>query len=804
MFTPLNRSIRFLCIVSLFTCILFWPVFLKNQIPFSANLLASSFNPWMQEKFPGWEVGIPNRPTGKDDVWIFYPQRTFSESVLKNWEIPFWNPYSFNGNYHLGLSETAVFYPLNVLFLVLSQVNAWVVLMVVEPVIAGFGMYLFLRRMVTYEKSAILGAFAFGFSGIVISRAVEGLSVGHTLIWLPYVFWGIEAFFQTKRIRYLWIIMFALSFSLFSGWFQFTFYIFVFSFLYALYRIIFFPHNRSKENSLVFLPFIIVPFTTLFHTIPAFFALLDSPRSALEGRVFSSRHLVPFMHVFTLIIPDFWGNPATYNYFGKSDYKESIVFIGVVPLLLSIVSIYREKKSNVVFFTISILVSFVLAIDNPLSKAIISLPLPVLSSFLPDRIFLITAFSFAVICAHGFDYIHREKRKEIIENVKKSFFLLWIAIGIWGFFIAYKILKDPSVLHRIDSAGINRVTDVVQFRNSILPVFFLVFITILFFIFRNKYSKNVFFILLLGVLFLQNFLFAQKYIPFSSRQFMYPNHPVFTYLQEHQGLNRFMSAGHGHIVPSIPLQFFLYSPEGIGSMYIRRYGEFVRYMKLGDYGIPDKIAFDLEVYPKDVFAPKNNRLYRFFELTNVKYVVVDKKSMTEAKATVDEDNFSLVWENKAWQIYEFKKSLPRFFTTSNYEIISKREKILDFLFGNSFDPDKIVLEEYPGFRPKDYKGNLEVDMYSPNKISIKTQTEKPTLVYFSDNYTKQFKAFVDGKETKILRANYTFRAIPVGSGNHKIIVVYNTKPVLFGFIVSLTVVTVLAVLSVFKMRIKKV
>lgn len=149
--------------------------------------------------------------------------------------------------------------------------------------------------------------------------------------------------------------------------------------------------------------------------------------------------------------------------------------------------------------------------------------------------------------------------------------------------------------------------------------------------FLKKYSKNIFFLAIIAILFLQSYIFGQKYIPFSYRQFIYPLHPVFTYLKEHQKLDRFISVGFGHIVPSVPLQFGLYSPEGIGSMYIRRYGELVRYMKLGDYGIPDKIAFDLEIYPKEVFFPKNNRLHRFFELTSVKYIVVDKKSIAESK-----------------------------------------------------------------------------------------------------------------------------------------------------------------------------
>ena len=88
-----NRGVLFfLFIISFLTFVVFRPVFLENKIPFNANLLASFFNPWAQEKFPGWEVGIPNKPNGKDDIWIFYPQRTFTNNLLKNGEIPFWNP----------------------------------------------------------------------------------------------------------------------------------------------------------------------------------------------------------------------------------------------------------------------------------------------------------------------------------------------------------------------------------------------------------------------------------------------------------------------------------------------------------------------------------------------------------------------------------------------------------------------------------------------------------------------------------------------------------------------------------------
>lgn len=85
----------FLALLIFLTSLLFWKVFLQNKIPFSANLLSSFYNPWAKERFIGWESGIPNKPTGKDDLLIFYPQRHLTIAALNKGEIPYWNPYFF-------------------------------------------------------------------------------------------------------------------------------------------------------------------------------------------------------------------------------------------------------------------------------------------------------------------------------------------------------------------------------------------------------------------------------------------------------------------------------------------------------------------------------------------------------------------------------------------------------------------------------------------------------------------------------------------------------------------------------------
>jgi len=74
---------------------------------------------------------------------------------------------------------------------------------------------------------------------------------------------------------------------------------------------------------------------------------------------------------------------------------------------------------------------------------------------------------------------------------------------------------------------------------------------------------------------------------------------------------------------------------------------------------------------------------------------------------------------------------------------------------------------------------------APNAIVVKTNATENGLAYISDNYVPQWKAYVDGKETKIFRADYAFRAITIPPGNHTVIFQYFPKTFLIGSVVAL-------------------
>ncbi|QKJ63055.1 YfhO family protein [Flavobacterium sp. M31R6] len=70
---------------------------------------------------------------------------------------------------------------------------------------------------------------------------------------------------------------------------------------------------------------------------------------------------------------------------------------------------------------------------------------------------------------------------------------------------------------------------------------------------------------------------------------------------------------------------------------------------------------------------------------------------------------------------------------------------------------------------KDSSATIILDSYLPNDLKYTSNNAKEGLAVFSEMYyEKGWKAFIDGKETSIMRADYTLRAIVVPGGKHTI------------------------------------
>jgi len=791
-------------------------VIFDGKILFPSNFLAQVYSPWRTEKFPGWEAGIPHKPIGDDQIRLFYPERTFANEMLTKNTIPLWNPYIFAGTPFLADFQSAIFYPLNILYFFLPQIYTWGLLLFIQPIMATFFMYIFLRLFRLKKQALWLGAISFGFSGFMLVWSQENVVVGQAALWLPLVLLGIEGFLTRNNRWYYLIAVFALACSFLAGFFQVTFYIFLFSFFYSLFRVKnlklpFFEYTLKIIGIYIFSVSL-----SAIQLLPSIEAFLESSRSTSSVWYLFERYLLPITHVLNAFAPDIFGNPGAYNFFGRGFYRETIFYTGFIPLVFAIYASFKAKLDPVIrFFVSAALLSFFLTLDSPFTRWFFQLPLPLIPTFLPSRILILTTFSLSVLSAFGFSAWIKQgtyKDKKMIFYILLSFLAILLLIALYAIFMlsSYERIVDFKQFNEyiIRPYSIPKKTDfIVMLRNLLLP-FFMIFSLGILTIFkkRNMLIFSVVILTLFG-----QFYFLNKYLVVGLPQFLYPKNAALSFLQSRNSLDRFLTLRQS-MEENISTYAHIYSVEGTNPVFPRRYGELLFAVrnngKVSD-DIPRVEARLSELGDKENPFEDNRRM-RLMSLLGIKHVLYfdDLNSQNTGVNKFSQNLFKSVWQYGNWHELEYNNAFPRVFLANTIFVENNPQKNLDLVFDPKIDLlTTVILEEKPTELTNSGKfielskpsadSSASIISYEPQKIEIKAKTNTPQMLFLSDNYYPGWKAYVDNKKTKIYRANYTFRSIYLPKGNHKVTFIYQPMSFKIGLAISVLSVIVL-LLVIFK------
>ncbi|MEK6756849.1 MAG: YfhO family protein [Bacteroidota bacterium] len=150
-------------------------------------------------------------------------------------------------------------------------------------------------------------------------------------------------------------------------------------------------------------------------------------------------------------------------------------------------------------------------------------------------------------------------------------------------------------------------------------------------------------------------------------------------------------------------------------------------------------------------------------LMNVKYIISDRPDSNAA--------LGLVYNGAERKVYSNLSALPRAFFVNRYEV-TDAVSILSKIRDNSFDPrDVAFFVEDPKLQiePPHPAARAEFLSYGIQDMELKLTTSGSNLLFLSETYyPKGWKAYIDGKETPIYRANYLFRAVVAPPGIHKL------------------------------------
>ncbi len=745
----------------------FYKTVLFGQIPFPGDLLIAEYKPWQSYSYLGYVPGsYPNKAQYFDTLRQLYPWKTLVLNQLKQSKIPLWNPYNFSGTPLLANFQSAVFYPLNIMYLALPQTIAWTILVILQPFLALIFTYGYIRTIGGSRLAALLGALSYAFS-LYNTVWLEYNTIGQVILWLPLILTAIEKMKNTFTHRWFAILIISQVCALLAGHPQIAAYLLFFILAYTWVR-------KRSLFKFVFVSTIFALGISAMQLIPGIEASLHAARSPHDFSFLFQKILIQPQQLLMIIIPNLFGHPATRTYWPTDTFVGKATYIGIIPLFF-LLAAFRLKNSIIKFFSIAALLVLILMTANPLTFILYKLNIPIFSSSSPTLMEFLFTFCLAVITSLGLDAWMKEDHS-VGKLAHRSLTVLVFFVIVWISFTlsSHTIIAQKAILY---SLGLTALT---------LLAFFLA-------ITRRKLMIPILTILML-IHAADLFYHFQKFNPFVPTSLVFPKTEIFSELQRVAGINRFWGYGTAAIEANFATQYQLFSPDGYDPLYPKRYGEFIGSTHDGKIlsSFTTQTRSDAMVAggygEKDL--PSNLYRLRVLDVLGVKYIL-DRTENGSTTQTFAPERFSEIYNKDGWKILENHKAAPRIFLTSSYRIFQNNKDFEKIFFDKNFDPTQTILLEQSlqkDLQKPINEDHMQLQIYTTNEVRLTTTTDGDRLLFLSDNYYPGWEAWIDAATTKIYRADYTFRAIYVPKGEHTIRFVY--KPF------SLRVGTTISIISI--------
>jgi hypothetical protein len=287
----------------------------------------------------------------------FVPWQQMAADMWRSGHLPLWNPLVGCGAPLAANYQTAAFYPLNALYLVLQAEVALSWTVALHLALAGWGMVRLGRVMGLERFPALVGALALEGSGFLVARAALFPSIVLTFAWIPVWLWRAEvlvrAVFHGRAQGLaglrdaLWLGL-AVGLGLLAGHAQTVVYGGLLLTAFLLFRAAqeasrpFEAMKRSSARALFRVFALALVSLTVglglaaVQILPTAELLVHSQRAHGADYDFAMTYSFWPWRLITFAAPDFFGNPGRGDYWGYATYWEDAGYLGLLPLLLAI------------------------------------------------------------------------------------------------------------------------------------------------------------------------------------------------------------------------------------------------------------------------------------------------------------------------------------------------------------------------------------------------------------------------------------------------------------------------------------
>ncbi len=263
--------------------------------------------------------------------------RGFGFTEMAGGNIPLWNPYLFGGVPFLGDFQSALLYPLNLIFLILPLPVAINWSFAIHIFILGASMYTW---GVAGRSLGICGGILAGVAAMFGAAFFLHIHAGHlsnvcSMAWTPLIFLGIDGWLHRRHAGWIILAAAAAALQVYAGHPQ---YVYFTALVVGLYSLLHLP-KTPRLKSACFGLLLIYPLAGLLSAVqllPGIDAASESTRAVKSDYAFAAMFSFPPENLLTLAVPWLFGNVSGTTYWGRCYLWEMSLFTGCGMLFLAL------------------------------------------------------------------------------------------------------------------------------------------------------------------------------------------------------------------------------------------------------------------------------------------------------------------------------------------------------------------------------------------------------------------------------------------------------------------------------------
>ncbi len=739
-------------ILTLVTIAAHHPV-LRGSIPFPRDSVLQ-FAPWADFKASTGPQQVANIG---DLASSFYPFRHFAVEAVRKGSVPLWNPYFLGGAPVLASAQSAVFYPLTLLFYVLPLPAAWTASILLHMFLSGFFCWLFLRSIGASQAGAV-------FSGIAVSccgfmTAWQGQAMGASATWLPLIFYAVHRLRQSPSGGSVTLAALAFAMPVMAGHPETAVHLTLAGSAWALFL--------GLGDRRFILRFAAAGLLALGLTAVQLLPTIEWT-GQLGGRLDSIWPPLDPFQIFAFVSRDVLRDPNS----GGIRVPEAAAYAGMATLLLAPLAAFHKRKRETFFFAGMILIGLSVAYGGQPFRWIAE-HAPVLKTVKNWRLILIADFGLAVLSGLGvsvlasLDSFRDRQRRKIVVCVMASLVVAIVMI----YLLQHVTTVRVEATRRPSSSRALLVIAAIPVLLRIMGVL----------------RVRAFEWLVCGILALDMVTFSTGFAGESRPAEIYPNAPLFDFLKQRADPmdSRVVQVGNPYIFNGN----MIYDVSSFDGYEVTL--ERIRNL-CADF---IEARADAVVLERDKFFELRDRR---MDLWNVRYFVLGTAT-AEFKTFVSRpDQYSLVWNDRTLAVFENPRALPRAFAvpTSGILMIDNESSQIERVKDPSFDPaQSVVISSKSGvskhISSDDFQSTIERLSANPNEYVWTTNVSEDAILVVSQTYYPGWKAFVDGHEVPVLDVDYGLTGFSIPAGIHRARLVFYSPPFRLGLVISIASIGVL-------------